>query len=351
MRTIYNRPKHQRGVAVIMALLLTTLAITIVASLFWQQQVQVRLIENQRLQLQKQWILRGALDWASLILREDAKYSSVDSLDEPWAAPLAETRLNQYVENGKADGDVADTTLSGSISDAQARFNLNNLVRNGVIDPLSVNIFTKLLTSLNLNTRYASATASLISMATPMNYTPPPLLATPNKGAQAIISTSLARTTANTTATPALTTLPARIPSTTDTHASMPYTQVDDLLMVPGMTAKEVSILKPYVIFLPSRTPINANTASAEVIAAVIPGLTLADAETLIASRKSAHFRDLADLSNRLRGKVFNAADLSVNTSYFLVNGKVHMNRARLDMQSLLERNGSTTKTLWVRDF
>ena len=55
---------RQRGVAVVTALLLTTLAITIVASLFWQQQVQVRSIENQRLQLQKQWILRGAIDWA-----------------------------------------------------------------------------------------------------------------------------------------------------------------------------------------------------------------------------------------------------------------------------------------------
>ena len=65
---------RQRGVAVITALLLTTLAITIVASLFWHQQVQVRSIENQRLQLQKQWILRGALDWTRLILREDARY-------------------------------------------------------------------------------------------------------------------------------------------------------------------------------------------------------------------------------------------------------------------------------------
>ncbi len=44
---------RQRGVAVITALLLTTLAITIVASLFWQQQVQIRSIENQRAQLQK----------------------------------------------------------------------------------------------------------------------------------------------------------------------------------------------------------------------------------------------------------------------------------------------------------
>src|SRR3954467_10106233 len=91
---------HQRGVAVITALLLTTLAITVVASLFWQQQVQVRSIENQRLQLQKQWIFRGALDWARLILREDAKSTGIDDLKEAWSVPLADTRLDQYVENG-----------------------------------------------------------------------------------------------------------------------------------------------------------------------------------------------------------------------------------------------------------
>jgi general secretion pathway protein K len=87
---------RQRGVAVITALLLTTLAITIVASLFWQQQVQVRSIENQRLQLQKQWILRGALDYARLVLREDARNSNVDYLGEPWSVPLEETKLDQY---------------------------------------------------------------------------------------------------------------------------------------------------------------------------------------------------------------------------------------------------------------
>jgi general secretion pathway protein K len=63
--------RRQRGVAVITALLLTTLAVTIVASLFWQQQVQVRSMENQRLQLQTRWILRGALDLSRLILNQD----------------------------------------------------------------------------------------------------------------------------------------------------------------------------------------------------------------------------------------------------------------------------------------
>ena len=52
----YSIRKSPRGVAIITALLLTALAITIVASLFWQQQIQIRAVENQRLQMQKKWI-------------------------------------------------------------------------------------------------------------------------------------------------------------------------------------------------------------------------------------------------------------------------------------------------------
>ena len=156
-------PHRQHGVAVITALLLTTLATTIVASLFWQQQVQVRSIENQRLQLQKQWVLRGALDWAALILREDAKHSSIDDLTEPWAVPLAETRLGQYVEDGKADDDTADATLSGGISDAQARLNLTNLCPNGTINSAEVAAFARLLSNAKLNPALAQATADLMA--------------------------------------------------------------------------------------------------------------------------------------------------------------------------------------------
>ena len=319
-----------------MALLLTTLAITIVASLFWQQQVQVRAIENQRLQLQKQWILRGALDWASLILREDAKHSSVDSLDEPWAVPLAETRLDQYVENGQADNDIADTSLSGTISDAQARFNLNNLSSNGIVNPDAVAAFSRLLTVLQLDPALALTTANLLAMTSPANSLPP-AINTP-------ASSSVTQTA--TSAVPNL-----AIPTVVSGgQQSMGYTQVEDLLAVPGFTPALLDTLRPYVVFLPGSTVININTASAQVISAIL-GLSLADANALVVSRNAASFRDLADFSARLPNSAFNAANISVNTSYFLVNGKVRMNRARLDMQALIQRNGVMTQLLWIREF
>ena len=307
----------QRGVAVIMALLLTTLAITIVASLFWQQQVQVRSIENQRLQLQKQWILRGALDWAGLILREDEKHSSVDDLDEPWAVSLAETRLDQYVENGRAADDIADATLSGSISDAQARYNLTNLCPNGTINPSEVAVFARLLSNARMNPDLAQATADLMAAA----------LKKPNPASANNVNSSAP--------------LPINL------------TQLDDLLAVPGFSPEMLAKLKSLVIFLPRTTPVNINTALAEVLAARIDKLTLADAATLVTSRSSASFRDLADLTLRLPGKSVSVAanEASVTTNYFLVNGKVRMSRARLEMQALLERNDGKTKLIWIREY
>ncbi|MFZ5524473.1 MAG: type II secretion system minor pseudopilin GspK [Pseudomonadota bacterium] len=307
---------RQRGVAVITALLLTTLAITIVASLFWQQQVQVRSIENQRLQLQQQWILRGALDWAGLILREDAKYSSVDNLDEPWAVSLAETRLDQYIESGHAETDISDATLSGSISDAQARYNLTNLCPSGSIDPAAVAIFARLLEHEKINPALAQATAEVMA-ATPRKPDP----AADNNSRQSM-------------------------------RQPIKLTQAEDLLAVPGFLPEMLDKLKDFVIFLPGASPINVNTAPAEVLSAVFDTLTPADAAALVVSRNSASFRDLADLTNRLPGRTVpvSPGKVSVTTNYFLVNGRVHMTRAELDIQALIERNGATTKLIWIRE-
>jgi general secretion pathway protein K len=310
-------PKRQRGVAVIMALLLTTLAITIVASLFWQQQVQVRSIENQRLQLQKQWILRGALDWASLILREDAKYSSVDTLDEPWAVPLAETRLDQYVDSGSTDEDVASATLMGSISDAQARLNLTDLCPDGTINPDVVAAFAQLLGNEHIDPGLAQATADLMAAA--------------QKKPEANVEK----------------------PDNQSGPLPMNLAQVDDLLAVPGFTPKALDKIKNFVIFLPRSTPINVNTAPAQVLEARIDGLSPADATALVESRNSASFRDIADFAARLPENSLSVSNLeaSVTTNYFLVNGKVRMNRAGLDVQALIERNGTNTKLIWIREY
>ena len=44
-------------------------------------------------------------------------------------------------------------------------------------------------------------------------------------------------------------------------------------------------------------------------------------------------------------------SEASVTTNYFLVNGKVRINRAELDVQALIERNGANTKLIWIREY
>ncbi len=301
----------QRGVAVVTALLLTTLAITIVASLFWQQQLQVRSIENQRLQLQQQWVLRGALDWARLILREDARNSAVDDLSEPWAIPLAPTRLDQYVESAAISGDAGRAVLSGGIQDAQGRFNLTNLATQDSINQAEVEAFGRLLALLRQDPALANVIAQQIAAAGAAALNPRP-----------------------------------------DNVRPIGFVQLDDLLAVPGCTPQLINAIQGHAVILPVSTPVNINTASPEVLAARVPGLSLADANTLASSRRQAAFRDLADLAARLPNRTlgFDGARLGVATNYFIVTGRVTIRSATLQIQAMVERQPSATRLLWVKE-
>lgn len=328
-RTHIVARSRSRGVAVVTALLLTTLAITIVASLFWQQQVQVRSIENQRLQLQKQWVLRGALDWARLILREDAKYSATDDLNEPWAVPLSDTRLDRYVESAALRGDAGSAVLSGAIQDAQARLNLSGLATQGRVNPDAVLAFERLLTSLRQDPGLARATAQLLA-----------------DSQRAAIAGGTGGNGSNGSN--------GGNGGNGGNGEPRPigFVQVDDLLAVRGCTPAVVNAIREQVVFLPVATPVNANTASADVLAAQLPTLSLADATAMVNARKGASFRDLADFAARLPGKpaAVDPALFSVASGYFLVTGRVTIRQATLRVQALVERQGAATHLLWTRE-
>lgn len=312
--------KNQRGVAIVMALLLAALAITLVSSLFWQQNVEVRSIENQRLQLQTHWVMRGAIDWARLILREDAKLNRADHLGEPWSVPLADTRLDQYVDKTKASEDPTNATLSGHIIDAQSRLNLTNLAVKGKVDQPTVEAFSRLLTGQGLDPNLALPVAKMV----------------------ALTITQAAKRNDDGTEQPEV---PAKL---------LALTQVDDLLAVPGFTPSDIEKLKQLVVFLPVPTPININTASAEVISARIAGLSLSDAQQIVTTRNQAYFRGLVDLRSRWTSSVPLPPPALVNTqsNYFIVHGQVQIDRSSSDTDALIERKPITGKTriVWIRE-
>ena len=318
----HDQTNRQQGVAIVTALLLAALAITLVMSLFGQQNVQVRSIENQRYQLQKRWIIRGALDWARLILREDGKTGTVDYLGEPWSIPLAETRLDDFVDNGRGGNESAEATLSGYITDAQSLMNLTNLAQNGVVDLPTLQAFQKLLASQGLDSGLATPTAAMVASSQALR----------------------AQVGAN-----------GNVASDPVAAKILHMTQVDDLLAIPGFTADAVVKLKALVVFLPVPTPININTASAQVISARIAGVSLPDAQQLVTTRDQAYFRNISDVGARWHvGSVAapSATLISTKTNYFIVHGHVRLGRSVLDQDALIERKpaGGATRIIWIRE-
>src|SRR4051794_24552366 len=144
--------KRERGSAVIMAMLVVAAVTTLVAGALWQQNALARETENERAYAQARWLLRGAIDWAGVILGEDARTSVVDHRGEPWAVPLADTRLNEN------DGRPA-AYLAGAIDDEQGKFNLRNMLAGAELNVGEVQSLKRLLGTLGIDERFAEAIA------------------------------------------------------------------------------------------------------------------------------------------------------------------------------------------------
>jgi general secretion pathway protein K len=363
------RPWRERGVAVVTALLLTTLAISIVASLFWQQQVEVRSMENQRLNLQTRWILRGALDYATLILdsrRYDNGGMLYTSTDQVWATPLAETRLDQYIERERVEGENFNATLSGNITDACSRYNLRNLA-HGYRNPDEDQIeeFGRLLSNLQLDPSLAKRIAGFVALSVPAEAVPAGAPGTgAGAGAGGAGGAGGEGGTANNGGTSGIGGAGIGSPAIANSIVAssgvvgtpMKLLQVDDLLAVPGVTPVIVERLRPFVIVLPVRTQVNVNTAPAEVLAAVI-NASVSTANTMIVRRKQAAWRDTGGFTNELNSQshgVMAPDPWSVKSEYFLVDSRIRLDRAALDAEALVYSPltlvaGGGTQVMWVR--
>ncbi len=348
---------RQRGVAVVTALLLTTLAVTIVASLFWQQQVQVRSMENQRLHLQTRWILRGALDWARLILQQDGRDNpTITRADGVWATPLADTRLDDYLERERQNNETYDATLSGQIFDAQARYNLGNLADGqGAVDAKQLEVFKRLLTLLQLDTAPAQRVADLMAQARKAKGNVQGQTGQQGQGQQGQQGQTGQQGQGQQGQTGQQGSVSggvARQGTTSSGRVELEPLRVEDLLAVAGVTQQSIERLRDFVIVLPPGVQVNANTASAEVLASLAPNVSLADAQTLIAQRKRTPWYDASPLT-------YPASQATVapvyRSDYFLVQSQVRLERAALVTWSLIWRDStkgvnSVTKPLWIRE-
>jgi general secretion pathway protein K len=211
------------------------------------------------------------------------------------------------VENGE---------LVGKIEDQQALFNVNNLVAEGKVNFAQLAHFRRLLAMLSLPDALAYTLVDWIDDDSQPQ---------PQGGAEDAYYLGLD---------------PPYL------AANRPLIDVDELALVAGFDANVRARLRPYVTALPGFTPVNVNTAPAEVISAMIDGLDLGNAQAMVAQRDRAYFRDASDFINRLpRGPVAAATDVSVSSDYFLASLRVTIGGAQARGRALLSRAG--TGTAW----
>jgi len=248
-------------------MIIVALVATLAGSMVWQQWRAIQVEAAERARTQSAWVLSGALDWARLILREDAKTGGTDHLGEPWAVPLAEARLSTFLAADKDNTeDAPDAFLSGSITDANSRYNLADVVRNGRIDPVELATLQRLCQTVGVSADVATRISAGLRDASPP---PPPDPAA--SGASAVAATPP----------------PTNPPLMPRSAAQLAWFGIE-----PGA----VQALEPYVVILPEQTFVNVNTAPREVLVAAIDGLDLATAERIIQSRQRVPIKSRPDL-------------------------------------------------------
>lgn len=290
---------RQRGMAVIAALLVVVAAAALATSIIERQGLLANILISEGDRSQAAWMLRGGLDWSRAVLQIDAGSSPTTRSDGIWARPIIGLPIGAAEAPNHA-------LFSGQMEDEQSKYNLRNLAQNARVDPQEVQVLERLLEWLDIEPSLASAMAQRVAQS--------------QFGEEAPAS-------------------------------AVGLRSIDDLRALSGFSQQVIDTLQPYVTVLPIATTINANTASAEVLGAVIEELGLAGARELIVQRdKGVWFTNRADFVNRVRGLKSEAGQrISVNSNWFRVTGEVTVGDTMVSLRALLQRNDQGLSSIrWV---
>jgi general secretion pathway protein K len=293
VRAALNGRSH--GAALVLAMLIAALAAVVAVAVAAGQQRWFSDVANRRDQVQAQALALAGVQWSRQIMQDDARGGSIDHLGEAWAFPLPRTPL----ENG---------SIEGSIEDAQGRLNVNNLATNDALGKEERARFARLAASQGV----ASATLAAVAAA----LMPVPADDGTQKGG-----------------TPPA--APALPPGLRPVRAA-------ELAAIPGITARDTARLLPFIVALPAATPLNVNTASPDVLAAALPGLSADGLAALVADRAGKPFATLSDFRSRLPSgaTIPDETTLATGSSYFLVSVRARQGETRAQARALLRRDG-----------
>jgi len=144
---------HNQGMALLMALVMLAIASSLAVSIWYNNQLSLARINNLQKSYQAKHYSQGMLLWASDILREDYAQdeNQHDSSLDPWLQGI----------QGMV---VEDAVLSGTLVGLNDRFNVNNLIVNGVISEPHMAYFRRLLLALELDINLADKAVDWIDV-------------------------------------------------------------------------------------------------------------------------------------------------------------------------------------------
>ena len=287
--------RQQRGIALLMAILVVVIATVIAVSLVHEQSLSIRKTAHIRNADTALMYSLGLEDYARLFLQKDFRDSRIDHAGEDWGLGIPALPI---------DGGF----LSGTMEDAQAKLNLNSVLQQENEDRLRA-----LCNNLDLSPVFISALKDWID-------------ADPD-----VVDADGAEDDYYTNLDP-----PYR-------SANRMMTDISELLLIKGMDTEIYNKLKPFITVLPASANLNINTIPAEIYQVLDSNL---DPDKFISERETEPFTSLEDYNKRMNHVLPNVG-ISVTTEYFLASGQITLGTKTLFVNTLIHRdNRGATRIL-----
>ena len=309
--------RRQRGVAMMVAILLVAFGTILAAAIAFKSAMAARRSTASMAMDQSLLIAEAAEALAAYALREDKKAGgTVDHPGEEWSQPLGPVEV------------VPGIVLEAYLEDASGRFNLNSLVVNDQVDPIALEKLESLMQQVALETKWASLIADWIDPDTT------PLQDGAEDSAYAAMDP------------------PYRPPNTYITSAS-------ELLALPGFGRERYLRLAPYVTALPPDASLNLCSAGGVLLDALVGPSHKdfgPDPKVLAKNRESGCFPEKTIYAAQFNGagspdwaKVSNR--VSETSNYYRLTSIVTIGSAEFALYSLLERDGQNQIHVLMRSF